>query len=110
MKIKHALPLLLVLICCISSEVARADSFIMNLPLNDATAYDPEPIFIEQEGSAFGGTTGFISQTDGRIYHNATIAASALSHNNLRIKRLKFVPRVFCRKLPIYASLFTIAR
>jgi len=36
--------------------------------------------------------------------------ASALSHNSLRIKRLKFVPRVFCRKLPIYASLFTVAR
>ena len=37
------------------------------------------------------------------------ILSSALSHNNIRIKRLEFSPSASYRELPIYTSLFAIA-
>lgn len=67
------------LILMVLNTVAFGDSFVKSLPLTNATAYDPAVDYFVIEGSAMGGTTGFIEPENGYIYHNATIAACAAS-------------------------------
>ena len=71
--------LVIFLIPMVLKTVAFGDTFVKSLPLTNATVYDPAPDLFLLEGSSMGGSTGYISPESGLIYHNATIAACAVS-------------------------------